>query len=194
MTTPSDLPQRLRDLTRNIGMITREHTDLAGCVTGATFSDCMTYRYRLWRRWAANKAKINFLMLNPSTADELKNDATVERCERRARSMGGGELIVTNLFGLRSTDPRALLTVDDPVGPDNDSAIIEVARMADMVVCAWGTHGRYRNRGLWVQAMLNRFHITLHHLGLTRHLGKSQSPQPKHPLYVPYSQKPERFI
>ena len=29
-----------------------------------------------------------FIMLNPSTADESDNDPTVERCERRARSMG----------------------------------------------------------------------------------------------------------
>ena len=50
----------------------------------AHFSPDRVYRYWLEIRWANGRA-INFLMLNPSTADEKKNDPTVERCERRAR-------------------------------------------------------------------------------------------------------------
>jgi hypothetical protein len=41
---------------------------------------------RLGRRRAAAL----FIMLNPSTATEVQNDPTVERCERRARALGFG--------------------------------------------------------------------------------------------------------
>src|SRR6185436_19289757 len=81
----------------------------------ATFSDCKRYRYRLLRRWAYGPnwtpayapRTIAFCMLNPSTADEQRNDPTVERCEVRARTWGYDALIVVNLFAYRSTDPSA---------------------------------------------------------------------------------------
>lgn len=85
--------------------------------SGAAFSPCRRYRYRLWRTWG-DAAPAVFVMLNPSTADEIENDPTVERCERRARAMGFGGLRVANIFSLRSTDPTALYTSDDPVGPE----------------------------------------------------------------------------
>ena len=39
---------------------------------GAEFSPCRKWRYLLWRRWDRTKPVANFLMLNPSTADEFK--------------------------------------------------------------------------------------------------------------------------
>lgn len=168
-------------------MIQREKSDLTGLVTGAIFSDCERYRYRLWRRWDLEKPKINFLMLNPSTADDVKNDPTVERCERRARSLGAGELIVTNIFAYRATYPAELLTIDDPVGEGNTGEILHAAHVADVVVCAWGLAGGIRGRGQSVLDCLRLERIKLYCLG------KTQNGVPKHPLYIPYSQKLEPF-
>lgn len=56
----------------------------------AVFSDCERYRYLLTRVWDTTGQRALFIMLNPSTADEIKNDPTVERCERRARALGFG--------------------------------------------------------------------------------------------------------
>src|SRR5437867_1481016 len=95
--------------------------------TGATISDCGRYRYGLWRIWDESKPYCLFLMLNPSTADDIDNDATVERCQRRAAAMGYGGLHVANLFAWRSTDPSVLTSVPDPIGPDNDRTIVTVA-------------------------------------------------------------------
>jgi hypothetical protein len=153
----------------------------------ARFSPCRTYRYRLGITWKATDPRLCFLMLNPSTADEIANDPTVERCERRARAQGFGGVDILNLFALRSTDPRALYTHPDPIGPDNDAAILAVALRADVVVCAWGNHGLFRDRGLAVRAMLARAGIVAHALRITN------AGQPAHPLYIPYSTVPQRW-
>src|SRR5512135_1752078 len=96
--------------------------------TGARFSIDRRNRYALWRVWGHDEDICNFLLLNPSIADEVTNDPTSVRCERRARRWGFGGLIVTNLFALCATDPAGLRRVADPIGPENDAAILEAAR------------------------------------------------------------------
>ena len=152
-------------------------------VTGATFSDCRRYRYTLMRQWRSG-AHMTFIMLNPSTADEVENDPTVERCERRARAMGFGGLRVANIFALRSTDPGMLYVDVDPIGKDNDAAILESAAGAGVVVCAWGKHGAFMDRGQQVAALLLRNRIDPHVLKLNK------DGSPAHPLYIPYSTTP----
>jgi hypothetical protein len=81
-------------------------------------------------------------MLNPSTADEIRNDATIERCERRARSLGFGSLIVWNLFAYRTVSPKILKSHPNPVGPENDDFIrdilIEIKVRDGIVIVGWG--------------------------------------------------------
>ena len=43
----------------------------------ALFSKDRVYRYALWRIWDLKKPKVLFIGLNPSTADEIKNDPTI---------------------------------------------------------------------------------------------------------------------
>ena len=152
--------------------------------TGATFSACRRYRYTLWRTWDASRPACLFLMLNPSTADETDNDPTVERCQRRARAMGYGRLVVCNIFAFRSTLPGVLYGMEDPEGPENDAAILAQSREAAMVVCGWGTHGALRHRGERVLSMLREAGITPHALQI------NGDGSPKHPLYVSYSRQP----
>ncbi len=149
----------------------------------AEFSSCNQYRYKLWRRWADGPS-VAFLMLNPSTADAFKNDPTVERCHRRAVDMGFSALEVINIFAFRATDPKDLKKAKAPVGPLNDTVIIETIRNADMTICAWGSHGSHQNRDQEVRQLIKRSKISTHILALTKF------DQPRHPLYVAYSQKP----
>ena len=155
--------------------------------TGAVFSPCKTYRYRLWRTWDASRKSIVFLMLNPSIADENQNDPTVERCQRRAMTMGFGGLQVVNIFGLVSTDPQGLYTCDDPVGPENNEAILEAVKDAGMVVCAWGTHGEHVNRAREVVELLKSAGVS------PQCLGQNADGSPKHPLYVSYAVSPVAY-
>ena len=69
-------------------MITKAFTK-GDAVSEAVYSDCERYRYLLTRVWGPGP-KALFVMLNPSTATEVQNDPTVERCERRARALGYG--------------------------------------------------------------------------------------------------------
>lgn len=153
--------------------------------SGAIFSPCRQYRYQLWRRWDDSKDMLMFLMLNPSTADENDNDPTVERCQRRAVQMGYGGLRVANLFAIRSPYPEVLYKTEDPVGPDNDQAIIESAKESGMVICAWGTDGDYLDRGKKVLELLKTNGIQPYYLQL------NQDGSPKHPLYVAYDIQPQ---
>lgn len=156
-------------------------------LSGAIFSPCMLYRYKLWRMWDESKPPLLFVMLNPSTADDVDNDATVERCQRRALSMGYGGLMVGNIFAYRSTDPGKLYEMDDPVGPDNDAAILEMASRAGDIVCGWGTDGALHNRGETVIAMIRDAGYRPKYLVL------NQDGSPRHPLYVSYDTLPQEF-
>ena len=151
----------------------------------ALYSDCEKYRYELSRVWDNNGDKALFVMLNPSTATEIQNDPTVERCERRARTLGFGAFRVCNIFAYRATDPRDMRAQTDPVGPENDAAIARAAEWADRVICAWGTHGAHLQRGVAVEHMLRGQPKPLYHLGL------SKQGHPKHPLYIAYAVQPE---
>lgn len=165
-------------------MITRRHTR-GDAVSDAVYSDCERYRYSLTRVWNAGGPRVMFVMLNPSTATEVQNDPTVERCERRARALGFGGFRVTNIFAWRETDPRKLRQAAEPVGADNDAAIRDGAAWADQIVAGWGAHGAHLDRGNAVRDLLAATGRDIRHLGLTKH------GHPRHPLYIAYRQAPQ---
>lgn len=165
------------------GMIVRRHQK-GDAASEAVYSDCERYRYALTRVWDDAGRRVLFVMLNPSTATELQNDPTVERCERRARALGYGAFRVCNIFAWRSTDPRGLRATPDPVGPHNDAAILQGVDWADAIICAWGAHGAHLDRGAQVERLLRATGRPLHCLGLTA------AGAPKHPLYIGYAQQP----
>ena len=155
---------------------------------GARFSVCKKYRYDLFRIWKPEKPYAMFLMLNPSTADETVNDPTVERCQRYAQSWGYGGLHVCNLFAWRTTDPAVMMAADEPVGPENDLSILEIASPAGIVVCGWGNHGSHLNRSQEVLNLLRINGIVPYALALTI------QKEPGHPLYLKKSLKPKRIF
>lgn len=169
------------------GMIIKRFTK-GDAESVAEYSDCEAYRYALTRVWDAEGGKIAFVMLNPSTATEVQNDPTVERCERRARALGYGAFRVVNIFAYRATDPRVMRAQADPVGAGNDAAIMAAAAWADRLVCAWGSHGAHLDRGVAVEGLLRPLGVPLYQLGLTK-FG-----QPKHPLYIAYDRQPEPWV
>ena len=148
--------------------------------SGAEFSSCRTYRYSLWRFWEKETRYVAFVGLNPSTADEHKDDPTVRRCINYAKDWGYGGLIMLNLFAHRSTDPKKLYSVNHPVGPENDFHLRSASSKAGITIAAWGNHGDYVNRANTVIKILTK----PHYLKLTN------AGCPGHPLYLKKDLKP----
>lgn len=151
---------------------------------GAEISTCGRYRYHLSRVWGEGERPrmATFVMLNPSTADAEKDDATVRKCVGFTKRWGLDGLNIVNLFAWRSTDPAGLLEAEDPVGPDNDAWISRMTSsdQASVVVAAWGAHGtRHQSRVAFVRALLPYRSIMCLKLTATR--------QPVHPLIQPYA-------
>jgi hypothetical protein len=51
---------------------------------------------------------------------------------------------------------------EEPVGGENDDAILKVAKAAGLVICAWGNHGAYRDRSLRVRRLLKQEGVVSH--------------------------------
>lgn len=107
---------------------------------GAIFSDDRTFRYALWRNWDRSKPAVMFIGLNPSKADESRDDATISTVVRFSKDWGCGGVYMCNLFAFVSTDPAALLVnQEEKVGELNDFYLREIGSKAGMVVFAWGS-------------------------------------------------------
>lgn len=153
----------------------------------ATFSPCRTWRFRLERRWSAGP-KAAFILLNPSTADETKDDPTIRRCIGFAKAWGFGGLVLGNIFALRSTDPRGLYSHADPIGPGNDDALRGIAREAEKVICGWGTHGALNGRGSFAFDVMRQAGAEPLALKVTA------AGFPGHPLYIGADTIPRPFL
>lgn len=143
------------------------------------FSPGRQFRYTLWRQVDLFMPGVLMVIgLNPSTADEVNDDATLRKCMGFAWRWNCGTLCMANLFAWRDTDPAKMMAASDPVGPDNDRHLLECAGEATMILAAWGTHGSHQGRAAAVVKLLQDRPLHC--------LGTNQDGSPKHPLYVPY--------
>lgn len=157
--------------------VVREHD---GCVDRYMYSDDGVYRWRFDRCWGAGRS-LTWVGLNPGTGDrDGTSRPTLRRMERVSREAGYSALSIVNLFGFRASAPRALRSVTDPVGCDNDVVIAATtsAGATDRTVACWGAASE------------------AHWLGRSKHvagrliatpmfcLGVTKCGHPRHPLYV----------
>lgn len=144
----------------------------------AIISDCGTFRYQLHRRWseANDKGLVLWVMLNPSTADAERDDPTIRRCIGFSKAWGYCGLMVGNVYALRSTDPKNLWKAADPIGPENDRHLNDMAARASLIMLAWGNNAR-PVRAAAVVHLLRQW-SDVHCLGI------SNIRAPKHPLYI----------
>lgn len=154
----------------------------------AYLSDDRVYRYVLWRIWDDAKPMINFIGLNPSTANETVDDPTTRRCIGYAKDWGGGSLTMTNLFAFRGKNPKDMKAAKDPVGILNDVVLLGQAMRSSISIAAWGSDGNYLDRDKEVLKLLNNIHRPLKCLALTK------NGMPRHPLYLKKDLKPFVYI
>lgn len=141
----------------------------------ADISECEKYRYSLERVWDQDKPLIGFIGLNPSTADGTDDDSTIRKCIEFAKLWGAGGIYVTNLFAYRATMPSDMLEQVEPIGPKNDSYLIQLPSKVPKIVACWGNDGAHNNRANQVKQLLKTELMCL---------GINKTGEPKHPLYL----------
>ena len=150
------------------------------------------YRYWLTRTFAVGDDLVEYsdstpidaddrvcwVMLNPSTADANLDDPTIRRCMGFTYGWGYRSMVVVNLFALRATDPRELVTAEDPWGPDNGLYVDYWVTASKIVVAAWG--------GSYPKQRASTAEVALHDLrdAGAQCLGHTSKGDPRHPLYL----------
>ena len=162
----------------------------------ATISKCGQYRYTLERatkHGTAGCATLAWIMLNPSTADEMQDDPTIRKVIGFTERSGFGKALVVNLFAYRATSPKIVRGLERrrvdggcPEGPGNLDAIRSLRdRNVSTIVCAWGSFP-------WAARQVARVRPHLYGLEYVC-LGMGAS-GPRHPLYVRYDQRFVPFV
>ena len=167
----------------------------------ATYSPCERFRYLLYRplaKGARDRGRILWVMMNPSTATEFKNDPTISKCMAYSEAWGFSEIEIANTFALRSSKPEVLLAEfldgGNPIGKENDAHIAEAAKRAEFIMYACGVPpfrkgapAPLRDRPRIVFEMLRQQKAEIHALAITK------DGNPYHPLYLPLSAQPIPF-
>ena len=149
--------------------------------TTALISEDKLYRYQLLRVWDETLPRVLFVMLNPSTADATKDDPTIRRVISFAKSWGYGGVYVGNLFAFRSTDPKGLKYVKDPIGENNIQHIQAMVGLVDKIIYAWGNN---QKEPKWLSEMVPTPYC----------IDISKKGVPKHPLYLKKDTHPKLYI
>ena len=126
------------------------------------------------------------LMMNPSAAGHEGSDRTVNRTIGFARTWGYGTLWIANSAAYRATFQETLDTVDDPIGPDTETALRNMAAASSFILAAYGSPKAKSLHGTglyWAHMLINLGH-RLHALRL------SKDGAPGHPLYIPANTVP----
>lgn len=142
------------------------------------FSPDRRHRYSLVHRWNPlfGDRLILWIGLNPSTADEQQLDPTLTRIRAFSQREGFDGFWMANLFALRTPYPKEMMADPDPVGPENDAALLAAAERCERIVAAWGVCGEFQARADAVARLLAGRELWC--------LGTTQEGYPRHPLYV----------
>ena len=159
--------------------------DSTRVIRSAVFSGDRRYRYHLSRAWHFGRGSLCFVMLNPSHADDVADDATIRKCMGFAKRLGYAGIDVVNLYAHAARYPKDLRAAGFPVGPHNDEWIHNTAaathRGGGHVVCAWGHHARGFARADDVIRIIRDCGIT------PLVLERCECGTPAHPLLLRYS-------
>lgn len=152
-----------------------------GVYGDAGFSSCGRYRPWLSRGWDSEEGSIGYALwigMNPSTADPTVDDPTIRKEINFTRRMYMNGYIKCNVMDYRATDPKLLLRAGcAPRSDHNLQCIVNDARHADRIICAWGVlPKRLRHYADDVVSALRGRQLFC--------MGKTQDGSPRHPLYL----------
>lgn len=154
-----------------------------------TISPCGQYRYELGELHDRSGPIAVWCMCNPSTADAVDDDHTVRKVREFSLRMFAhresyGGWVIVNPYALRSKKPRALLSVEDPTGPENPRFLRGWFSHSSRIIVGWGGALPKPLRG----------HASATVRLLAQQLGKelwcygtTKDGQPQHPLTLAYA-------
>ena len=154
--------------------------------SGATFSDCRSFRYALWRRWASageHHRMVAFIGVNPSVADEHYDDRTITRCINFAKRWGFDGMYMLNAFAHVQTKLVSLKLAEQHIGQHSDATMLKYCDDGTTMVAAWGNHCP-QWRADAITKLIGRE---------MQCLGRNTNGTPKHPLFLRADTKPELF-
>jgi hypothetical protein len=152
---------------------------------GAEFSPDKLYRYALWRIWDVTKPLVMFIGLNPSIANEKKDDPTIRRLggkDGMAYRNGYGGFYMMNLFPFVTSYPSQLQT-DLESKIINDEWLQKINLLCETVVFCWGNFKCAERAG----EIIKMFPAAMC-------FGKNANGSPKHPLYLKADTKLINYI
>lgn len=151
----------------------------------AIISACGKYRYRLERTVGLSGPVFAFFGINPSKADAAIDDATVRKWIGFTKTWGGSRFIVGNVFAFRSTDVKALASVDDAFGDAIGDHTTDIIADADILVPCWGNTSKVPPK---LQFAFDVLMDALVSSGKpVKCFGLTKSGDPLHPLMLAYS-------
>ncbi len=163
----------------------------------AEISACGKYRYTLGGELTRG-LPIMWVMLNPSTADALEDDATIKTICIFSDLWGFGRIMVGNLYAYRTKHPKILVNAwrngEHVVGPENDAVLArmatEVRDAGGKIMAAWGA-GPKTPQAFRVQHGL-RARDVRNLVGRPMYCLKTNGDgSPVHPLYQPHNLTPQ---
>lgn len=138
------------------------------------------FRWMLECRWGDGPL-LGWVLANPSTADDQKNDPTSSKVEGFSRRLGFGGYRIGNAYAYRTPDPTVLRARwkegKEVLGPENLDYLHRLAADCPAVIVGWG-HCLGRMPTDHVLPALADTAVYC--------LGYTKDRQPRHPLMLKY--------
>jgi len=135
----------------------------------------MEHRFYLKR---GKDPELLFILLNPSTATQERNDHTLHRLAAAARQHGYTAFSVANLFTLRTPHPRELKGLP-AIGDGNRLLVRRLSYVHKTVVYAWGNMPSHLKKQYeWTNSEPDLFRSIVPHPLCFRH---TKTGHPNHP-------------
>ena len=136
-------------------------------------------RFSLSRIWDKKKPKLLYIMLNPSIADDKRDDPTIKRLIFFTKKFRYGGFYVANLFTQITPYPKEL-NMDNLSKKNNFKIINDLIKKSDSIVYAWGN-------------LVSEPRELMEIIDSPLCFGKNLNGTPKHPLYLPSNSKLLKF-
>lgn len=141
--------------------------------SGAKFSDDKKFRLALWRIWEDDKPKVMYVGLNPSTANETKNDNTITKLVKASKHNGFGGFFMLNLYSYVTAYPEQLKGNWEIMDGINNKHLLDYSGKADKIVFCWGNFKEAQEKASELK----------HAFSDAWCFKQNKNGSPKHPLY-----------